>query len=86
MSQGVLDSLILYYSKSCVWFTGYQYALMSVKTALASILRQYKVVGDIEDGPIPKIRMKLDIMMKAVDGYDIALERRRDHIVHAAYG
>lgn len=58
---------------------------MSVKTTVAGILRHYKIVGDREVGPIPKIRMKLDIMMKAVDGYDIALERRRDSVsVHSA--
>ncbi|KAJ8732610.1 hypothetical protein PYW07_015209 [Mythimna separata] len=55
---------------------GYQYAMMSIKTALATLLREYKVVEDREDGPIPKIRVKIDIMMKAVDGYQVALERR----------
>ncbi|XP_030026719.1 cytochrome P450 4c3 isoform X3 [Manduca sexta] len=55
---------------------GYQYALMSVKAALSGILRNYKVVGKVEDGPVPKIRVKLDIMMKAVDGYQLELEKR----------
>lgn len=55
---------------------GYQYALMSIKTALSTILRHYRVVEDREDGPTPKIRVKLDIMMKAVDGYQVALEKR----------
>ncbi|KAJ0180019.1 hypothetical protein K1T71_004610 [Dendrolimus kikuchii] len=59
--------------RNCV---GYQYALMSVKTSLASILRRFKVVGEPEGGPIPKIRVKLDIMMKAVDGYEVMLEQR----------
>ncbi|KOB70438.1 Uncharacterized protein OBRU01_15360 [Operophtera brumata] len=57
---------------------GYQYALMTVKTALSAVLRRFKVVGEREDGPIPKIRVKLDIMMKAVDGYELALERRTE--------
>ncbi|CAG5035857.1 unnamed protein product [Parnassius apollo] len=59
--------------RNCV---GYQYALMSVKTALAAIVRRYKIVGDKEPGPIPFIRTKLDIMMKAVDDYKIGLEKR----------
>ncbi|CAG5035855.1 unnamed protein product [Parnassius apollo] len=59
--------------RNCV---AYQYALMSVKTALSAILRRYKIVGDEEPGPIPFIKTKLDIMMKAVDDYEIALEKR----------
>ncbi|KOB65321.1 Uncharacterized protein OBRU01_22912, partial [Operophtera brumata] len=57
---------------------GYQYALMSIKTALSAVLRRFKVVGEREEGPIPKIREKLDIMMKAVDEYELALERRTE--------
>lgn len=49
---------------------------MSIKTVLATTLRRFKVVGQTESSPIPKIRVKLDIMMKAVDGYELALERR----------
>ncbi|KAL0840547.1 hypothetical protein ABMA28_015765 [Loxostege sticticalis] len=56
---------------------GYQYALMSVKTALSAILRRYRVVGEMESNSIPHIRVKLDIMMKAVDGYQVALEKRK---------
>ncbi|XP_072940755.1 cytochrome P450 4C1-like [Epargyreus clarus] len=55
---------------------GYQYALMSVKTALSAVLRRYRVVGENEHSNAPRIRVKLDIMMKAVDGYQVALERR----------
>ncbi|KOB55455.1 Uncharacterized protein OBRU01_25886, partial [Operophtera brumata] len=39
---------------------------------------QFCVVGEREEGPIPKIRVKLDVMMKAVDGYELALERRAE--------
>nr|QLI62189.1 cytochrome P450 40 [Streltzoviella insularis] len=60
--------------RNCV---GYQYALMSIKTALSAILRRFRVVGERETSTIPKIRVKLDIMMKAVDGYELALERRK---------
>lgn len=56
--------------------SGYQYAMMSIKTILSTILRRYKVVEDREDGPIPHIRVKLDVMMKAVDGYQVAFEKR----------
>lgn len=50
---------------------------MSVKTALSAILRRYRVVGEMESNSIPHIRVKLDIMMKAVDGYQVALEKRK---------
>ncbi|XP_063839462.1 cytochrome P450 4c3-like [Ostrinia nubilalis] len=56
---------------------GYQYALMSVKTALSAVLRKYKVVGPKEKTSQPHVRVKLDVMMKAVDGYQVALERRQ---------
>lgn len=49
---------------------------MSVKTSLAMILRYYKIIGEPEKGPIPHIKVKLNIMMKDVDGYQVALERR----------
>ncbi|XP_050672482.1 cytochrome P450 4C1-like isoform X2 [Leptidea sinapis] len=55
---------------------GYQYALMSMKTAVARILRSYRVVGDEESSPNPQMRVKLNIMMKAVDNYSICLEKR----------
>ncbi|CAG4937125.1 unnamed protein product [Colias eurytheme] len=55
---------------------GYQYAMISIKTALSTILRRYKVIDEPEKGPIPNIRVKLDVMMKAVDGYEVALELR----------
>ncbi|KPJ11283.1 Cytochrome P450 4c3 [Papilio machaon] len=55
---------------------GYQYALMSMKTALSAIVRRYKIVGEEESGPVPQINSKIDIMMKAVDDYNISLEKR----------
>ncbi|XP_059048276.1 cytochrome P450 4c3-like [Achroia grisella] len=55
---------------------GYQYALMSMKTALSTVLRSYKVVGEHETTAVPRIRVKIDIMMKDADGYQVALERR----------
>ncbi|XP_038210489.1 cytochrome P450 4C1-like [Zerene cesonia] len=59
--------------RNCI---GYQYAMMSMKTTLATLLRQYKIVGEPESGPKPNIRVKWDIMMKAADGFKVALERR----------
>ncbi|CAK1604014.1 unnamed protein product [Parnassius mnemosyne] len=59
--------------RNCV---GYKYAFMSIKTAVSAIVRRYKIVGDEEPGPIPFIKTKLDIMMKAVDDYKIGLEKR----------
>ncbi|KAJ0180016.1 hypothetical protein K1T71_004607 [Dendrolimus kikuchii] len=60
--------------RNCI---GYHYALMSIKTSFASILRRFKVVGEPEKSPIPKMRLKVDIMLKAVDGYKVTLERRK---------
>ncbi|CAH2075152.1 unnamed protein product, partial [Iphiclides podalirius] len=55
---------------------GYQYALMSVKTALSTILRRYKIVVAAESGPVPHIKSKIDVMMKATDDYEVVLEKR----------
>lgn len=55
---------------------GYQYALMSIKTALSAIIRRYRILGEPEKTDKPKIRVKIDIMMKDVGGYTIALEKR----------
>ncbi|XP_045512002.1 cytochrome P450 4C1-like isoform X1 [Pieris brassicae] len=55
---------------------GYQYAMMSMKTALSTVLRVYRVVGAPEAGPIPNIRVKLEVMLKAVDEYEVAIVER----------
>ncbi|XP_072940838.1 cytochrome P450 4C1-like isoform X2 [Epargyreus clarus] len=60
--------------RNCV---GYQYAMMSMKGALSTILRRYKVIGTPEKGPIPHIKMKYDLTMKAVDDYQIELLQRK---------
>ncbi|XP_026328888.1 cytochrome P450 4C1-like [Hyposmocoma kahamanoa] len=59
--------------RNCV---GYQYALMSMKTALSAVLRRYRVVVTEDALHNPYIKVKLDVMMKAVDEYQVALERR----------
>ncbi|XP_053602841.1 cytochrome P450 4c3-like [Plodia interpunctella] len=63
-----------YGPRNCV---GYQYALMSIKTALSTVLRSYKVIADREPSAHPRIRTKLAIMMKDVDEYEVALEKRQ---------
>ncbi|CAF4776288.1 unnamed protein product [Pieris macdunnoughi] len=55
---------------------GYKYAMMSMKTALSTLLRRYRVVGEPEAGPIPHIRVKLEVMLKAVDEYEVAIVER----------
>ncbi|CAF4959244.1 unnamed protein product [Pieris macdunnoughi] len=59
--------------RNCI---GYKYALQSVKIAVASIIRRYKVVGEPEKGSVPTIESTFSIMMRAKDDYKIALEKR----------
>ncbi|XP_063621075.1 cytochrome P450 4d8-like isoform X2 [Cydia splendana] len=58
---------------------GYQYAMMSLKTVLATVLKEYRVLppaeADIKSLDEP-IRVKYDVMMKAVDMFQIQLEVR----------
>ncbi|XP_061709749.1 cytochrome P450 4d8-like isoform X1 [Cydia pomonella] len=58
---------------------GYQYAMMSLKTVLATVLKEYRVLppaeADLKTLNEP-IRVKYDIMMKAVDMFQIQLEVR----------
>lgn len=49
---------------------------MSVKTALSAVLRRYRVVAEENTLRNPYIRVKLDVMMKAANDYQITLERR----------
>ncbi|XP_030032592.2 cytochrome P450 4C1 isoform X1 [Manduca sexta] len=61
---------------------GYQYAMMSIKTALAALLRKYRILpastGDrMAHGDKNKpIRVRFDIMMKAMDNFAIQLQPR----------
>ncbi|VVC87359.1 unnamed protein product [Leptidea sinapis] len=59
--------------RNCI---GYQYAMLTAKSVIAAILRQFKVVTEEEDGPIPKIECKFSLMLKAKHGYPIRLELR----------
>ncbi|CAB3235555.1 unnamed protein product [Arctia plantaginis] len=63
--------------RNCV---GYQFAMTSMKTVLSSVLRRYKILP-AEHSPhsqpsIRPIRLKFDLMMKDVDGFQIQLEHR----------
>lgn len=61
--------------RACI---GYQYAMMSMKTALATVLRSYRVLGADKDMKIDNTPMKLsyEIMIKDVDGFKVRLEKR----------
>ncbi|GBP32908.1 Cytochrome P450 4C1 [Eumeta japonica] len=59
--------------RNCV---GYQYAMMSLKTALATVLRRCRVVGEPEKGPVPQIDVKMEIMMKPVNDFQLQFAKR----------
>ncbi|KAJ8732433.1 hypothetical protein PYW07_015032 [Mythimna separata] len=75
--------------RSCL---GYQYAMMSMKTALSTLLRRYRVLpsestnetpkaqNDLEDAnnntSKSKLRVEFSIMMKHVNNFEIQLETR----------
>ncbi|CAH1641658.1 unnamed protein product, partial [Spodoptera littoralis] len=50
---------------------GKAYALMSMKTTLAHLVRSYKIKADHT-----KVRLKLDVMLKPDSGYCVSIERR----------
>ncbi|XP_049880698.1 cytochrome P450 4V2-like [Pectinophora gossypiella] len=50
---------------------GKAYALMSMKTTLAHVMRHYRIKGDYT-----KLEMKLDVMLKPVAGHYISVERK----------
>ncbi|KAI5645671.1 cytochrome p450 domain-containing protein [Phthorimaea operculella] len=50
---------------------GKAYALMSMKTTLAHVMRYYRIKGDHT-----KLELKLDVMLKPVGGHHITIERR----------
>ncbi|CAG9785316.1 unnamed protein product [Diatraea saccharalis] len=58
---------------------GYQYAMMSIKTVIASLVRRYKILPAeyiIEDGEKP-LRVKYEIMLKHVDNFQLQLIHRK---------
>ncbi|CAH2074976.1 unnamed protein product, partial [Iphiclides podalirius] len=65
-----------YGSRNCL---GYQYAMMVMKTALATVLRRYRLLPPtaMSSEELRKpLRVKYDIMMRNVDNYMVRLEPR----------
>ncbi|CAG4937133.1 unnamed protein product [Colias eurytheme] len=54
---------------------GYSYAMMSMKTTLCVLLKNFRVLPEPEDGPIPHIRVKFDVTMSVLDD-KVALAKR----------
>ncbi|CAK1603806.1 unnamed protein product [Parnassius mnemosyne] len=59
---------------------GYQYAMMTMKTALATVLRQYRFLPaepNATEADLRKpLRVKYDLMMRNVDNYMVRIESR----------
>ncbi|KAF9793787.1 hypothetical protein SFRURICE_013199 [Spodoptera frugiperda] len=65
-----------YGPRNCV---GYQYAMMSMKTMLSTLLRRYKILPATKpnsNAEFPPLRLKFDLMMKDADGFQICVEPR----------
>ncbi|CAD0205619.1 unnamed protein product [Chrysodeixis includens] len=50
---------------------GKNYALMSMKTTIAHVIRNYRITADHT-----KLKLKVDMMLKPADGYYISIEKR----------
>ncbi|XP_022816375.1 cytochrome P450 4C1-like [Spodoptera litura] len=56
---------------------GYQYAMLSMKTVLSTVLRRFKFLPAVaSDGSFPPLRLTFDLMMKDVNNFQIRLEPR----------
>ncbi|XP_063360596.1 cytochrome P450 4C1-like [Cydia amplana] len=58
---------------------GYNYAMMSMKTMLANMLRRYRILppSDMDEHKLQEpLRVSFDIMMRDMDNYEIRLEDR----------
>ncbi|XP_022816442.1 cytochrome P450 4c21-like [Spodoptera litura] len=65
-----------YGPRNCV---GYQYAMISMKTMLSTLLRRYKILPATKpnsNAEFPPLRLKFDLMMKDADGFQICIEPR----------
>ncbi|KAH9645413.1 hypothetical protein HF086_000031 [Spodoptera exigua] len=56
---------------------GYQYAMMSMKTVLSTVLRRFKFLPAVPcDSGFPPLKLTFDLMMKDENNFQIRLERR----------
>ncbi|PZC83856.1 hypothetical protein B5X24_HaOG200056 [Helicoverpa armigera] len=62
-----------YGPRNCI---GYRFAMMSMKTVLATLLRRYKVLPISEEDLGKPIDLKFDIMLRAADDFQVILEPR----------
>lgn len=65
--------------KLVYYFSGYQYAMMSIKTVLATVLRQYLLLppeGVDQSNLKEPLRVEFDIMLKDVDKFQLQIENR----------
>ncbi|CAD0205624.1 unnamed protein product [Chrysodeixis includens] len=54
--------------RNCI---GKSYALMSMKTSIAHVIRNYRITADHT-----KLKLKVDVLLKPADGYYISIEKR----------
>lgn len=64
------------YLHAVPFFPGYRYAMMSMKTVLATLLRRFRVlpVSKLDLGK--PLDLKFDIMLRAADDFQVILETR----------
>ncbi|XP_075970993.1 uncharacterized protein LOC142973239 [Anticarsia gemmatalis] len=69
--------------RACI---GYKYAMMSMKTALASLLRQYKIqpASTYSDKHKP-LRLKFDVMLRDADEFTVQLETKYIMLVECLF-
>lgn len=58
-------------ARSCI---GKKYALMMMKVATANLLRNFKITTPYKT--IEEIRLQQSIVIQAIDGFNVKLERR----------
>ncbi|KAJ8732432.1 hypothetical protein PYW07_015031 [Mythimna separata] len=56
---------------------GYQYAMMSMKTALSALLREHRILPATATEDLKPLRLKFDVMMRDVDNFTIQLVKRQ---------
>jgi cytochrome P450 family 4 len=56
-----------------LWAAGLRYAMLLVKTIVSTVLRHYKVTTPLK---MADIELKLDILLKPVQGFPVVLEPR----------